>query len=226
MVLAYQGEFHEMKKSFVFIAGLLLFAFTLSATDEPRMETFLGYNYVRFNPGSIGNIVPSFNANGGSAQFVYNFKHYIGAAVEAGAVNNGSLLSGALDTTTVHFVAGPRFSYNTHSRWMPYGEVLFGGSRSSTSAQITAIQVGGPIINPLAVSGLPISARVVASSSTHFAMLVGGGLDVKLSKHFAFRPFGFDYYLTRLPTVLNPDNPQNRNNWRYIAGFNFLFGAK
>src|SRR5262249_35209801 len=122
-----QGEFHEMKKCFLFIAGFLLCAFTLSATDEPRFETFLGYNYVRFNPDS--HIVPSFNSNGGSGQFVYNIRHYIGAAVEVGAVNNGSLYSSALDTTTVHFVAGPRFSFNTHSRWMPNGEALFCGRR-------------------------------------------------------------------------------------------------
>src|SRR5262249_37068160 len=164
-----------MKKCFLFIAGFLLCAFTLSATDEPRFETFLGYNYVRFNPDS--HIVPSFNSNGGSGQFVYNIRHYIGAAVEVGAVNNGSLYSSALDTTTVHFVAGPRFSYNTHSRWMPYGEALFGGSRSSSSVAISAIQVGGPIITPVAVApATPISVRVEATSATHFAMLVGGGL--------------------------------------------------
>jgi hypothetical protein len=216
-----------MKKSFALVAGLLLSAFVLSATDEPRMETFLGYNYVRFNPGSHNNIVPSFNGNGGSAQFVYNIRHYVGLAVEAGAVTNGSLLGGALDTTTTHFVAGPRFSRNVHSRWMPYVEALFGGARTSSSAQISAIQVGGPIVNPLAgFPGTPISARVDITGGTHFAMLVGGGLDIKLDKHIAFRPFGFDYYLTRVPSFLNPGDNTNRNNWRYMAGVNFLFGAK
>jgi hypothetical protein len=212
-----------MKKCFVFVAGFLLCALTLSATDESKFETFLGYNYVRFNPDS--HIVPSFNANGGSGQFVYNFSHWIGAAVEAGAVNNGSLYSSAVDSTQIHFVAGPRFAWHRHSRWMPYGEALFGGSHATASAQISAIQVGGPIITPFA-AGTPISVRVQSSGATHFAMLVGGGLDVKLSKHVAFRPAGFDYYLTRLPDFYNPGDTTNRNNWRYLAGFNFLFGAK
>jgi hypothetical protein len=215
-----------MKKSVVLIAGLLVCAFVLSATDEPKFETFLGYNYVRFNPGSNNNIVPSFNANGGSGQFVWNFNHWIGAAFEAGAVTNTSLLGGALDTTTVHYVAGPRFSWHKHSRWMPYGEALFGGGQSFASAQISAIQVGGPIVTPLAAlpPGTPISARVQLDSSSHFAMLVGGGLDIKLDKHIAFRPLGFDYYLTRLPNYFG--DTSNKNNWRYMAGVNFLFGAK
>ena len=210
-----------MKKSVVLIAGLLVSAFVLSATDEPKFETFLGYNYVRFNPGSNNNIVPSFNANGGSGQFVWNFNHWVGAAFEAGAVNNGSLLGGSLDTTNVHYVAGPRFTWQTHKRWMPYGEALFGGSQSFASAQISAIPVAGPIVPP---PGVPISARVQLDSAAHFAMLVGGGLDIKLDKHIAFRPFGFDYYLTRLPNYFG--DTSNKNNWRYMAGVNFLFGAK
>jgi hypothetical protein len=215
-----------MKKSFAIVAGFLLSAFVLSATDEPKMETFLGYNYVRFNPGS--NFIPSFNANGGSGQFVYNFSHWVGAAVDVGAVHNGSLIGSALDTTTVNFVAGPRFAWHKHSRWMPFGEALFGGSHTSSSAQISAIQVGGPIITPFAAlpPGTPISARVQLNTSTHFAMLVGGGLDIKLSKHVAFRPLAFDYYLTRMQDPFDPGNNSNHNNWRYSAGVNFLFGAR
>jgi hypothetical protein len=35
----------------------------------------------------------------------------------------------------------------------------------------------------------PITARLNASH-TGFAMMAGGGLDIKLSKHIAFRPWG------------------------------------
>ena len=52
----------------------------------------------------------------------------------------------------------------------------------------------------------------------------GGGVDIKLSKHMAFRPIEFDYYLTRFS---NPElGNNNQNNWRYSGGVNFLFGAK
>jgi hypothetical protein len=69
---------------------------------------------------------------------------------------------------------------------------------------------------------LPISTRVTASH-TGFAMMAGGGLDIKLSKHIAFRPIGADYYLTRVPSFVSGDTT-NRNNFRYSAGINFLFG--
>jgi hypothetical protein len=56
-------------------------------------------------------------------------------------------------------------------------------------------------------------------------MLLGGGLDIKVSKHIALRPIGADYYLARLPSFVT-GNDTNQNHFRYSAGINFLFGAK
>jgi hypothetical protein len=56
-------------------------------------------------------------------------------------------------------------------------------------------------------------------------MLVGGGLDYKLSRHIAFRPLEAEYYLTRVPSILSNGNTTNRNNFRYAGGVNFLFGG-
>jgi hypothetical protein len=58
-------------------------------------------------------------------------------------------------------------------------------------------------------------------------MMAGGGVDIKISKHIAFRPLAFDYYLTRTPNFITniTDNDINRNNWRYTAGVNFMFGG-
>lgn len=69
--------------------------------------------------------------------------------------------------------------------------------------------------------GLPVSARLGASN-TGFAMLAGGGLDIKLSKHIAFRPVEADYYLTRVSSLVT-GNTTNRNNFRYSGGIIFLF---
>ena len=56
-------------------------------------------------------------------------------------------------------------------------------------------------------------------------MAVGGGLDIKINKHAAFRPVGLDYFLTRLKNpVLQEDH--NQHNIRYSAGINFLFGGQ
>ena len=116
-----------MRKSYLLICAALLSASVAAATDFPTMETFLGYNFVRFNPNS--DLAPSFNANGGSGQFVYNFHGGFGAAVDLGAVNRGGSGNTAFDTTVVDFVAGPRYTLRTHhSRFMPYVQVLLGGA--------------------------------------------------------------------------------------------------
>jgi hypothetical protein len=212
-----------VKKSYLLICAALLSASVAAATDLPKMETFLGYDFARFDPNSP--FVPSFNANGGSGQFVYNVRSGFGVAIDLGATNKGTLNQTKIDTTIVDFVAGPRYTFHNHSRFMPYAQVLFGGAYATTSAPISVIPADG-VVTPLGPIVVPtaISARLTASN-TGFAMLAGGGLDIKLGKHVAFRPFEASYYLTRIPSLLS-GNITNRNNFRYSAGVNFLFGAK
>src|SRR5262245_5062035 len=213
-----------MRKSFMAVGAVLLSVSVVRATEPPKMETFLGYNFVRFNPNS--DFIPSFNANGGSGQFQYNLNKWIGGVVDLGAVHNSSLFGSIADTTVVNFVAGPRFTYRNESRFMPFVQALFGGAYSTTSAQIRLLPGAGSILPPGVIPppDLPITARINASH-TGFAMLVGGGLDIKINKHMSFRPIGADYYLMRLPSLVTNDTT-NRNNFRYSAGVNFLFGAR
>jgi hypothetical protein len=213
-----------MKRSFVLLGVGLLYALEAGATDMPRWETFLGYNFVRFNPNS--DFVPSFNANGGGGQFVYNVNHWLGGVFDLGAVNKGTLGGFNVDTTVINFVAGPRVTFLRHSRWMPFAQVLFGGAYATTSAPVSVLPANLINIPPALITdpNIPVTTRIHASH-TGFAMMAGGGLDIKLSRHIAFRPIGADYYLTRVPSILT-GNTTNRNNFRYSAGVNFLFGAQ
>jgi len=211
-----------MKKIVATVVTSLLVAAVAGATDVPRMETFLGYNFVRFNPDS--GFVPSFNANGGSAQFVYNFSNLIGIAVDGGGVHKGELNGADVDTTVAHLLAGPRVSFHNHSRFTPFGEVLFGGAYAAMSRQINVLPIAGTGDSLLLDPTIPISVRLQASHAG-FAMMAGGGLDIKLNKHIAFRPFAADYYLVRLPKLGTTDDV-NRNNWRLSGGINFMFGAQ
>src|SRR5260370_3276121 len=123
-----------MRKILAVIAVVPVFALVAGATDVPTYETFLGYNFVRFNPNSA--FVPSFNANGGSGQFIYNLNKWIGGAVDIGAVTKGTLNGFNVDTTVINFVAGPRLTYHNHSRFTPFAQVLFGGAYATASAPI------------------------------------------------------------------------------------------
>ncbi len=209
-----------MRKILAVIAAVPLFALVAGATDVPTYETFLGYNFVRFNPDSP--FIPSFNANGGSGQFIYNLNKWIGGAVDIGAVTKGTLNGFNVDTTVINFVAGPRFTYHNHSRFTPFGQVLFGGAYATASAPIGL--TGPAIVPPFLPATVPISARINASH-TGFAMFAGVGLDIKITKHLGFRPACADYYLSRVPSLVTGDTT-NRNNFRYSGGVVFMFGAK
>jgi hypothetical protein len=211
-----------MKKSLAVLAVILVFAFVAAAQDVPRMETFLGYTYVRANSASN---IPAFSANGGGGQFAYNFNKYFSAVADVGAVHNGTIANQDIDNTTMNFLFGPRLSMR-YSRIRPYINVLFGGAYLASSTKINAI-VATPLgfvntANPI-IPGQPITARVGAQQ-TAFAMVAGGGLDIKINKHVSFRPIGLDYYMTRFQNLRTQDD-NNQDNIRYTAGFNFTFGA-
>jgi hypothetical protein len=214
-----------MKNCLKAVVAFMVFALVAGATDFPKYETYLGYDFTRFNPDSPAHVIPSFNANGGTGQFVYNFNKWFGLATDISAVTKGELNQASVDTTALTFTAGPRVSFRGHHfshNLTPFVQSLFGGGYGTTSTQISAVNV----VTPFDVGVLPnspVTARLVASR-TGFAMLAGGGVDWHVGKHFAFRPFEFDYLLTRMPNFVGEH--VNRNNWRFTAGANFTFGKE
>jgi len=114
-------------------------------------------------------------------------------------------------------------------KWQPFVEALFGGAYSTASTQILAAPVVNPLvsINPLIPVGQNVTARLVASRRS-FAIVAGGGLDWKVSKHMQIRPFEFDYFQVEPETLIEGPFGRNgsRSNWRYSAGINFTFGAQ
>ena len=230
-----------MKKWYLVLSAALLTASVAAATDVPKAEAFLGYNWVRFTSESsnLPNFsgLPSFNMNGGNAQLAYTIHPRLSLVLDIGAVHAGSVFGltnpitgnqSGVDHTIVNFVLGPRYTFTRHSRWMPFAQALFGGARATSSTGISLLP-GGVVWPPLGVlippgTLQPVGATVQAER-TGFAMLAGGGLDIKVGKHIALRPIGADYYLTRLPRFVT-GNDTNMNHFRYSAGVNFLFGAR
>jgi hypothetical protein len=215
-----------MRKTIVMIAAVLTFAFVATATDFPKSELFLGYDFTRFYPNS--GYVPDLNADGGAAQFTYNFNKWIGGTFDFGSVTKGTLNHANWDSTVTSFTIGPRFMYHNHSRFTPYLEVLFGDADAAVSTEVGTFAPANLPTNLPANVVLPptsiFTTRITASKSG-FAMLAGGGLDIKIFKRMSFRPIGVDYYLMRMPSLLT-GNDKNINNIRYTAGVSFLFGKK
>jgi opacity protein-like surface antigen len=144
-----------------------------------------------------------------------------------GGYHNGNVNNFKFDSTSFSYLFGPRFSLGRSRRFDPYVHTLFGGQHFSTGISQDSLLV----LNPLATSHLN-NGRYEASTNA-FAMAIGGGIDIKLSKSITFRPVQIDYYLTRfeVPDVTQPPgttapNARNQNDFRYAAGIGFNFGAR
>lgn len=225
-----------MKKSITLVAGLLLFTLVAAATEEPKFEAFVGYTSLRTdlqnNTPLLDRHFNSYFMNGGSGQFVYNFSDWFGGVVDLGAVHKGNINVFNVDDRTAFFLAGPRVSYKRSSRWSPYFQVLFGAADRSLSKQLSVVTGANtpefPVVTPhdpfFPGPGVEITAKVSASQ-TDFSMTAGGGLDVKVSKRFAVRPFAIDYMLTSFPSPLTGTST-HQNGLRLSAGVLFRFGGE
>jgi hypothetical protein len=213
----------QMQKivSLAVVSLSLVFTAAAADLDYSRFETYLGYDFVQFMPNTTF-LPQKINANGGSAQFIYNMWKGFGVVGDFGAVHKGTINQTPVDATVVNFLAGPRYTLHK-GRYQPFLEAMFGGAYGTLSAQVSAIT--GDTVIPGIPANTPITARLNASS-TRFAMMAGGGLDIKLNKQIAFRPFEADYYLIRMPNLFQNDNITNRNNWRLSGGVKFMFGAQ
>jgi peptidoglycan-associated lipoprotein len=203
------NRFEEMTMSKLFRTVILLaasFGLLLLGASRTSAQTFdsmeLGgnYDYVRTNapPGGCG----CFSMNGGSGWFGYNFNSRLGLVGEVGSefASNINGTSGSLTLTSYLF--GPRYSWHHTNRVVPFGQLLLGGAYGSGALTPTA-------------SGRDGSANA-------FAMTVGGGMDVPLTRHLALRTFQIDYYLTRFTN----DGNDHQNNLRIGFGMVYRFGRK
>jgi opacity protein-like surface antigen len=105
----------------------------------------------------------------------------------------GYYTSDGFHAGVLSYMAGPRVNFRGHGKMTPFAQILLGGARS--------------------IDNSPLNA---------FAMTVGGGLDYKISHHFAIRPVQAEYFLTKFS-----DGASDRqNNFRYGAGVVFQFGTR
>src|SRR6266481_3270836 len=98
----------------VMATGLLFACFQAAAQEIPRVETFFGYSFVRFN---VSGNAPSFNSNGGTFQLAYNFKPWLGLVGDFGGYRNGRV-----NNTIANFQFGPRFSFHKRKKVSFYGQ--------------------------------------------------------------------------------------------------------
>src|SRR5215467_13685811 len=196
-------------KHVLFAAALVMLAsLPALAQNYPSAELSGGFSYLHIQRGG--------NLYGWDASVAGNFNRWFGLAGEfSGHYGSNDAAGTAVlvpvplppATFTVSngssvytFLFGPRISYRRAKRITPFGHVLPGFARSAFS---------------VTVSAPPFSSHI-AGSSTAFAMAVGGGLDLGLTRSFAFRMIQADYLLTHF-------GGRNQNNARITTGLVYRF---
>ncbi len=215
-----------MKKHLCLLALTAVSSLSVFAQATPKFEFYGNYSYMQFNPTVNGLNSKAFNGGGGGFQF--NMGRYFGLkgdfqgygsadwttkvtapiGTPKGIIPVGTYNS---DANMFTYMFGPVFKIPM-GRFIPFGEVLFGGSSSNGYSNLTdAIVAGGGSIDRQA-------------AQHPFTMAYGGGLDVKANKHLTFRLAELDYVLTRYTNPITQTN--NQNNFRYQGGVVFTFGGE
>jgi hypothetical protein len=146
----------------------------------PLIEVFGGYAFARLDGGGGTGT----NLNGGMGSVGWNFKPWL--QVVADSSYSVVTISGTKNVLYGnHF--GPRYFHRSRNRWgaTPFVEALVGGSRADT----TVTGTGG-----------------YTTSVNCLSYKVGGGLDLRPSRHWEIRVFNVDYYRTAFGTNLHQNN--------------------
>ncbi len=215
-----------MKRILYLLPLGVFFGMSLYAQDEaPKVDLFFGYSFLRYNSAQT---IPAFTANGGISTFAWNFTRHVAMEAELGGYHNGNINGFHFDSTSFTYLFGPRLSLGRERRIDPYFHILFGGQYFTTSIDQSSVLV----VNPLTNTNTRLVNGHYETSQNSFAMAVGGGLDIRLSKTFTLRPIQADYYMTNYsaPNVTEPlgatiPTARTQNDFRYAAGIAFNFGG-
>lgn len=212
-----------MKLKTLLLAGIaLLCVRTTLAQDFARVEVPVGYSYMRFNPEN-SHIVSGLSLNGGGGGLTVYMNHFVGIQAEFEgygsltktftfpATPNSPCPTGCnvkADGNLFTYNVGPVFKYRAQ-HFEPFVETMFGGAHSNTyqnllkACQATCTTSNNP-------------------SNNAWDFVLGGGVDVPITRSIAFRPAQFDFVLTRFGNSFTRGN-LNQSNFRYQAGLAFRF---
>jgi outer membrane protein OmpA-like peptidoglycan-associated protein len=182
----------------------------------PKIEVFLGYSYLRAVPTmAAGNRLVWLN--GGSVSVAYNLNRYLGIVADVGDYTNSEIrftdgYTGTVDVDAsnggvISYLFGPRLSFRHQGRLTPFVQVLAGGVHASE----------------IDLANCTFSCTLLPKENT-FAMTAGGGLDLRVHRHFAVRLIQAEYMMTRF-TDYSTGVAGTQNDVRLSTGLVFRFGG-
>ncbi len=206
-------------KNIVRLLGLVIILSPNSATaqETPGFEVFGGYSYLRLNPNinnaaydnaaTIGNhgyhisLLGNLNRHFGiAAEFVrHTGSRTVRASDFGGPVPPDTLAKFRVKSAALLF--GPRFTARSE-RTTLFGQVLLGGARTHLIVNAPSFSTDG--------------------TRPGFAIALGGGLDLNLNRHLAFRVGQVEYIHVRYVSGFNG----SQNDFQYSTGLVLRLGGR
>jgi hypothetical protein len=204
------------------LVSVLLFATAAFAQDYAKVEVPLNYSFMRFNPEN-SHIISGLSLNGGGGGVTVYVNHFLGvtADFQGYASFNRTFVFPATPNSPCPIgctvkASGDLFTYNVgpvlkyrSEHFEPFVETLFGGAHSNSYQNLLKACAGA-----CTTTGNP--------SNNAWDFIIGGGIDIPLSKSIAIRPAQFDFVLTRFGNSFTKGN-NNQSNFRYNGGIVFRF---
>src|SRR5271169_1168081 len=211
-------------KAALIVLAVILPVLPAWSQDHPKVEVSLDYSWMHFAAIDYETkgfeFYRAYNLNGGGGAVVFNFGRMLGlkadfqgygsqsrtVIVPAGnpflPAGGEARVQGNLTT----YMFGPQVG-KRYGIFRPYAHALVGGAHSNVYSNawnsLNFTQAGG------------------SPSSNAFAANVGVGLDLELSRRFAFRPFEVSYLYSNFSNKLT----NNQNSFRYLGGVVLNFGG-
>jgi opacity protein-like surface antigen len=173
---------------------------TIPVTDKLGSETYIGYANLQaeglppstqtggFSNSLFGNRT---GMHGLMSEYTYYFTPRVGITADFSfhqrirsfntTAAGGGTLQNSLDTRIINVLGGPQVRFPNQTRAVPFIHALFGIANTRFRAEAQQATAGGTITNSF------------ETSSTDFAMALGGGLDVGLNGRIGVRVFQIDY---------------------------------
>jgi OmpA family len=171
----------------------------------PKYEVAGMFSYINFDPGTGFR---NWNNLGATGSFAYNVNKWLGLTGEIGAYsfdrqitildNLGNSTEATLKGSQQTYLFGPRLNWRHFDHFVPFAEFLAGVGHGGS--QLTG-----------------------DNGQSTFALALGGGVDIVLTKTLAWRFVQADYLMTNYSgTLLGSDGRQN--NFRIGTGLVLRWG--
>ena len=193
---------NKLTRIFVYALLPLLPPAALAQKPKNTLDVTVMFTELRANApvGGCG----CFWMSGGTGEIAIPIWRNFSAVAQVNGQRTGNIPNFNVGLSLLNGLGGLRMRVPTHTLLQPYGQVLFGGVHGFDS------YFPGPV------------GKLPTSYDTSFAMAIGGGVDLAVSRHIWIRAVQADYHYSELRNLQG----NRQNQFRIGAGIVFRVAGK